>query len=80
MFVNTQTSLKENEETFILPDSKHHKEICLIDFAGSEQLKGKIYEMLNTFSLILFVIDWSTYGEKLHNIALYFFFFFYYSY
>ncbi|KAH7817497.1 SRb, signal recognition particle receptor beta subunit [Monocercomonoides exilis] len=76
-FVETQTSMVENEGLFpiaIDTDKRTKKNIIhFIDFPGASRLRGRFYHNthFDELTALVFVVDISTFRSQLHDIAIF---------
>jgi len=73
----TVTSLKENEQTFVLhselSDSNRPRPVHIVDFPGHQRLRSQLTTFLPITRGIIFLIDAVEFKAELSNIAQYLF-------
>jgi len=71
-FLNTVTSLKENEDTFVLnanTGTKHQTQVHVVDIPGSLRLRPKLFDFVPITKGIVFLIDAVEFDNEVRNVA-----------
>jgi len=76
LFRGTQTSMKQNDDTFVIHSSlqsKPHKPIHVVDLPGHQRLRSLLKDFLPLARGIVFVVDSVDFEQQIRSIAEYLF-------